>query len=101
MLCVVLIAVDGIAGFILRAVHLLGLRGGKLAAVSLAIRIDLLIDALFAIFQMGGFARTQTAVSNAIRNPILLSLPTLAYFTAAVMSGIPVVIIVINPCAGY
>lgn len=96
---VVLLAIDLAAGAILLAVDLAFLLASQFATVGLAIGVNLLIDALFAIFGAGGFTGGHLAAANALRDAVLLVCAALADFVVAVVGGVGVVLVVVDGAA--
>jgi hypothetical protein len=83
----VLGAINCVAGAVLRAIDLRVLLRRQLAAVGRPIRMNPLIDALFAIFEPRGLTSRQLAVADPIRDPILLIFAALPDLIVAVVGS--------------
>src|SRR6266853_5328604 len=81
---------------ILLAVDLLLLAGRQRAAIRLAVRSHLLVDALLLLFELGGFSRGQLPALHALGNAVLLIFAPLPHLVIAEMRGIGVVLVSVN-----
>jgi len=93
---VVLRPVDIPARTILRVVDLSSLLPRQLAPIGLPIRRNPLINSLFPILQMRRLSRVQAAAADALRNPVLLILAPLPDLVVGVVSGIGIVLVVMD-----
>src|ERR1700741_540194 len=93
---VVLFVVDVLRSGVLFLVDLLLLARGQLPAVRRAVRLHLLVDAFLLILELGGLARGKLPALDSLSDAILLVFAALADRVVAVVSGVGVVLVLIN-----
>src|SRR6267154_21974 len=81
---------------ILLAVDLLLLARRQRAAMGLAVRSHLLVDALLLLFELGGFFRGQLPALHALGHAVLLIFAPLPHLVVAEMRGVGVVLVSVN-----
>lgn len=94
--CIVLLVVDIPGSGVLFFVNLLLLALRQLATVGCAVRLHLLINTALLVLELGGFAGSQLAALDALRDALLLIGLALPDFALAVVLRRGVVLVVID-----
>src|SRR5258708_7470891 len=93
---VLLLLVNILRRLVLFVVDLFLFSGRQLAAVGLAVRGDLLVDALLLLLELCRFAGCQFPALDPLRDAILLVFAALIHFVVAVVRRIGVVLVFVN-----